>query len=586
MQALKVGGVMKRGIIVLTLRKIIVIVPLGIGALVASKLDKPGIYNMGSVCYDRVTVGVTTIKEKESKSMPVGMIKQIHPSILRTKQATVLEESFEAEFPPLGWDTVMGPSSPGYEPAHWRQSDAGTYNHSGDHGALCPWGYNLDEWLITPPLDLSDYSNIFISFWWMSSWYWHVDPYDNGDLFVQVSVDGGITWDTLWTFGDSAMVVNSGGVWPWNSWTWYQATLNLSTYVGYDNVRIAFRVVANDNADIAIDDVVVYSIIGYDVGVVAINSPARYVQPGVTFTPSVTVQNFGATTVTFDVGFEIYDAEDNRIYSSTATVTNLECDETQEVTFAPNWTPPAEGNYTAVAYTMLVEDENTANDTMVVSFEVTAMWVDTLFYDDGTVANAGAWYYEGNGFGYKFTPGGGQYPIQVNGVLLYFYDGWPDPGGDQFRVMICDDDGPNGAPSTKVYVSPVISGATTGAWNYVDLSSQYIVFEDGSFYVFYIQVGDYPYCLGLCVDGEINSPYGAAWFYYADGDNFAIDDLSWIGGDWLLRAEITPYSPPTIDVWLPDTSGAHGDTVLLPVMASDLTGYGVYSVGMDITFDT
>jgi len=338
----------------------------------------------------------------------------------------------------------------------------------------------------------------------------------------------------------------------WNEWD-YPYEIDLSEYAG-DTIMFAFHAWAIGGLWYAwmVDDPEIFYPSDYDVAVVTINSPAGYVQPDMAVTPSVTVQNLGGMTVTFDVGFEIYDAEDNQIYSSTATVTDLAYGETQEVTFAPDWTPPAEGNYTAVAYTMLEGDEDPTNDTLTAPFEVTTMWVDTLFYDDGTVANAGAFYDEGNGFGYKFTPEAGQYPVQVNGVLLYFYEGWPDPGGDRFRVMICDDDGPDGAPGTKVYVSPVISGATTGAWNYVDLSGQYIGFEDGSFYVFYIQVGDYPNCLGLCADGAINTPYGCAWEYFADGDSFAVDDLSWIGGDWLLRAEIVPYSPPAIEVAMHD----------------------------------
>ena len=531
---------------------------------------------------NRVALKETIIRAIEQPSIAKNATNverlSVSKQFVRSKAETVIfgPEDFSTWLPE-GWDTIINNTEwTGTYPCTWGQFT--DYYHSEPACAGLWWSYsNQDEWLISPEIPLTGAaSGIYV----LRFWTYGYEGSTYGDHYwVEISTDHGATWTPVFDLAD--LPGNA-----WNEWD-YPYEIDLSEYAG-DTIMFAFHAWAEGGLWYAwmVDDPEIFYLSDYDVGVVAINSPARYVRPGVTFTPSVTVQNFGAATVTFDVGFEIYDAEDNQIYSSTATVTNLECDETQEVTFAPNWTPPAEGSYTAVAYTMLVEDENTANDTMVVAFEVTAMWVDTLFYDDGTVANAGAWYYAGNGFGYKFTPGGGQYPIQVNGVLLYFYDGWPDPGGDQFRVMICDDDGPNGAPGTKVYISPVISGATTGAWNYVDLSSQYIVFEDGSFYVFYIQVGDYPYCLGLCADGAINTLYGCAWEYYADGDSFAIDDLSWIGGDWLLRAEITPYSPPTIDVWLPDTSGAHGDTVLLPVMASDLTGYGVYSVGMDITFDT
>jgi len=166
-------------------------------------------------------------------------------------RGTMLFEGFESSvMPPAGWDTVMVSGG-----THWAITAAVAYAHSDSFGALHPWGYSLDNWLRRPTLDFSANDSLLLKFWWKSSYYWHVDPYDNGDLFVEVSSDDGTSWDTLWTFGDSAMVVNSGGVWPWVSWDWYQATLNLSVYGGEANVMVAFHVVADDNADIVIDDI-------------------------------------------------------------------------------------------------------------------------------------------------------------------------------------------------------------------------------------------------------------------------------------------------------------------------------------------
>ena len=176
---------------------------------------------------------------------------------LADPRGVMINEGFEGVFPPVGWDTVSVPGGTqgGAALIPWNQDN--NYFYSGSYGAAYGWGYNLDGWLRILSLDFSQVSNITLSFWWESSYYWHVSPYDNGDLFVKVSTDGGTNWDQLWTFGDSADVVNSGGVWPWDNWIYYYATLNLDTYAGLPDVYIGFHVVANDNADMAIDDVVI-----------------------------------------------------------------------------------------------------------------------------------------------------------------------------------------------------------------------------------------------------------------------------------------------------------------------------------------
>ena len=217
-----------------------------------------------NLTFDKVNKAVTSSGTSEgdmmSKSCPTTVKDgDIENTFTHNDKFTLLSEGFEGLFPPSGWTVIDGSSSPGYQPAHWRQSDPWSYYHTGLYGALCPWGYDLDEWLITPDIYVGGLSGLFLSFWWKSSWYWHVVE-DHGDLFVKISTDGGITWDNLWTFGDSADVVNSGGTWPWYNWQWYKATLDLSPYlidktIG-DNIMIAFNAVADDNADIAIDDVV------------------------------------------------------------------------------------------------------------------------------------------------------------------------------------------------------------------------------------------------------------------------------------------------------------------------------------------
>ena len=166
----------------------------------------------------------------------------------------ILFEGFEAAMmPPAGWEKINGPSSPGGKlPAHW-DVDSSNYIFSGQYTAVCSWGLNLDEWLITPSLNFSNVESPAVSFWWLSSYFWHVHPNDNGDLFIKVSSDGGRTWKTLWTFGDIGL---------WDDFVWYYTIIDLSDYGGKSNVKLAFNVIANDNADIAIDEIAVWGEIG------------------------------------------------------------------------------------------------------------------------------------------------------------------------------------------------------------------------------------------------------------------------------------------------------------------------------------
>lgn len=109
--------------------------------------------------------------------------------------------------------------------------------------ARCDWGMNIDTWLISPVVSVD--ANTAINFDWCGSYYWSVDPEDNSDLFVKVSADDGATWTVLWTYGDIGI---------WENWTWYETELSLADYAG-QSVKVAFNIVANDNANNFIDNV-------------------------------------------------------------------------------------------------------------------------------------------------------------------------------------------------------------------------------------------------------------------------------------------------------------------------------------------
>ena len=154
---------------------------------------------------------------------------------------------------------------------------------------------------------------------------------------------------------------------------------------------------------------------------------------------------------------------------------------------------------------------------------------DTLYYDDGTPTSAWAYYSGGNGFGVKFAASDS---TTIYGALLYFWGtDWPVPGGDSAGIRVYDNDGSGGLPGTVLYEDLSVT-ITRGAWNYIALSSPVSENGDGIFYIFYIQVGNYPNVPGLGIDAAISMP-GTQWDL-VDGSFSESDE----GGDWLIRADV------------------------------------------------
>ncbi len=160
---------------------------------------------------------------------------------------TLFIDGFESGDFSLWNEVIQGPGTtdPVGGKAYWHvQGDSIQYIYEGNYGALVVWGYDIDTWIVTPRISISE--RTIVSFIWTSSYEWHVNPNDNGDLFVVSSSDNGNTWDEpIWTFGD---------IGEWDSWTWYETVIDLSE-INDDSINIAFNVLADDNADIALDNV-------------------------------------------------------------------------------------------------------------------------------------------------------------------------------------------------------------------------------------------------------------------------------------------------------------------------------------------
>jgi parallel beta-helix repeat protein len=198
-----------------------------------------------------------------------------------------LSEDFEAAFPPPGW-TVIDPDATG----GWHQSgfDAnGMPPPDGTLGAYVEYviGYASDEWLVSPPIDLSTSIGTHISYDW-NWWSDYGGATSNG--YVLGSTDGGTTWtQTIYTFPN-------GDPWTTGTHTW-----DISGWAdGQANVAFAFNYVSDtDDWCWMIDNVEVIT-----------TAPSTPITSTPTITPGGTYDFIARVTVPGGAGPGDYDFAD------------------------------------------------------------------------------------------------------------------------------------------------------------------------------------------------------------------------------------------------------------------------------------
>ena len=481
-------------------------------------------------------------------------------------------EDFEGGELPDGWtsSTVAAGSSAGWMfgdalgssyfsiPSHTNYA-ATNDDANNDDGSM--------DYLVTGEQDFSGYDQITLTF---------ESFYDGGYgqiATVELSTDGGITWETAYTLE------------PNDSWT--EVVVDLTEYatVDYSSVLIAFH--SDDNGSWAsgwaIDDVLFESkntewrsFLGYNVYQNGVVVNTELIQP-----TEYDVLDLAAGTYVFGVS-AVYNEGESAVTEIAAidilgmsgvdgTVTDVDSGDGIEgatVTISANSieqeyvvTTDAAGDYsTDVAvveggYTVTVHaggyvdqsDENVvvvANTYTTIDFvlgetpmpvsdvvavanasdtEATVTWsepseypVYELSYDDGVADNATCWNagYEGNMNAIRFTPSG--YPAIVKTAKVHIYDGtWP--AGNILsptELVVLDDDGGDGMPGTEL--GSITFTPTDYNWVEVDFSAMNIVIPDGDFYIAQRQISTYPNCppTGIAGGTPANRSYsysGGAW---------------------------------------------------------------------------
>ncbi len=157
--------------------------------------------------------------------------------------SSFLSEDFEVIVPPTGWSEIISNAS-----YNWKKQTVGTA-YSGTGAADVEYDPSLaaqDEWLVSPAMNFATATSLLkVEFHWNMSYYWGVSPFDNYDLELWISTDGGGTWPTkLWDETGEGVFTN---------FTWYGESVDLSGYVGQTNVKLAFRYVGADGAQAVLD---------------------------------------------------------------------------------------------------------------------------------------------------------------------------------------------------------------------------------------------------------------------------------------------------------------------------------------------
>ena len=198
-----------------------------------------------------------------------------------------LDEPFDTWLPE-GWSVIEGPGSVYY--SHWWHRDE-------SFATVFVTSDNQDEWLITPEITLPTAGDLRLSADMMGAPY-RMITMDYGDFFVNISIDNGTTWETIWVEDDQEIVEASGVDWPWQHNEWFYPSISLNDYAG-QTIKIGFRYVSPDgDADWwNLDNIMVKSLMQNEVALQEFNFP-QYGLINDTYSFEGTFKNFGENEVT------------------------------------------------------------------------------------------------------------------------------------------------------------------------------------------------------------------------------------------------------------------------------------------------
>ncbi|MEO0009941.1 MAG: FlgD immunoglobulin-like domain containing protein [candidate division WOR-3 bacterium] len=452
---------------------------------------------------------------------------------------TLLIETFDTNWtpanPPAGWIIIrdsLNPHPPQYlDDWHREPANAAPWiNHPTPYAAIM-WQLNPNQTpdiIISPVINCSAFRNIVL---YCSTYFSHKmsNPYT---AQIRYSIDGGATFPYVLRdyYGQN---VGPGIL----------ESLNLSSAARQESVRIAW-VFQGNLFDINwwfFDDVVVTgeSILPYDIRCARIIRPDYYELPG-NLIPQARFRNIGLyDQFNIPVFAELFDSLGNTLYMWADTIDTLLALSGEKVAFFDSTTfPLTTGRYTIRFWHAADSDYNRTNDTLQRTFIVSPL--EELVHDNGAPAGYLSWPVGHYGWCTQFITAT---PVYLESLKLYLRAP-VNPAFRRYQLAVALDDG-SGNPGPFIYKTPVLYAQPGAGWNSVfvaDTGEQITV--AGSFYIFYLQVGEPPEAPELGIDNSLNYP-NSYWEYYADGTRYPVAPA----GDLMLRVFVNhdPVTPVQTD---------------------------------------
>jgi hypothetical protein len=427
---------------------------------------------------------------------------------------TLLRQDFDSTWtpdnPPSGWD-ISYTGSPGVDA--WHRENANAYpwlSNNTPYAQIKPSSQadHVDT-LYSPSIDCSRYRNIDL----LCQTYFRPYSPQSYVASVIVSTDGGYNWRPVREyFNDSVgpilerVDIDSVGLHPdvRLAWVWSGNLSNIYWWC-LDDVKIVGTQVHDTDAMTTRK-----------------NSPRRHEMPGTSFSPTAVFRNRGRQGMdSVPVCAELWFGA-TLLYQNWDKILNMQPSHVDTVQF-PSYTPTDTGVFTVVFYTALAGDQYRANDTVRRDFTIS--YGDYVYFDNDTNAGLAHWLLGAtSGWGLKVAPLTNRAKIVFSQFKLHV----PGVYADRYRILIMDDDGPAGAPGTTIFQSPT-RHANEG-WNTDTLAPRDLI-VNGSFYLFYIQSGDWPFCPELYHDSGRTEE---AEYWSLNAGNY-YQDTDTTNGDWMIR---------------------------------------------------
>lgn len=155
-------------------------------------------------------------------------------------QTIIMQEGFDAGFPPSGWIKQVTNSSYTWMQGNPQNNNFNQIDPTSVNSAICPWvAQNQNEWIITPSFNLGS-GSASIEFYAGYSTQW----LSGATVKLHISTDGGSNWNQIWTADNDGQ-----------GWIWRNKIIDISSYSNRQNLKLGWQYVGNDGDLAGLDGV-------------------------------------------------------------------------------------------------------------------------------------------------------------------------------------------------------------------------------------------------------------------------------------------------------------------------------------------